>query len=140
MKLKNIKRIYLFSILFMVSSCAAQSIIYEPVGIMDKPLPTIEIYTKEKKKERNNVKVFIVNDKTFALLKKHISNNVIKSKVGEEYQYGSYKVSCTNGSEKIEYIIESKEASHIFFQQQLSIVKQDKQLYEQLNTLLMRLR
>ena len=137
---KKIRRIYLSSILLMISSCSAQSIIYEPLGIMDKPLPTIKIYTKAKKEEKNNIKYFIIDDKTLAILKSYISKNFIKSKIDREYQYGSYKITYVRGSEKIEYVIEPKQVSYIFFQQQLPLIYSNKELYEELNILLKRLK
>lgn len=140
MNLKKTRGIYLFFILLMISSCSAQSIIYEPLGIMDKPLPTIKIYTKVKKEENKNIKYFIVDDKTFALLKSYISKNFVKSKVDREYEYGSYKITYIRDSEKIEYVIEPKQVSYIFFQQQLPLVYSNKELYEELNTLLKRLK
>jgi hypothetical protein len=140
--MKKINFIFII-LLFIYSlvnvSCSAQKLVYEPIGESDKPLPTIQIITKED----NNLieKTFIVNKETFRILKKYVSNKLDKKQIpiNTGYEYGSYKIIYSNGSKRIEYIIDSRDKSRIFFQGQLELIKINPKLYKEIEVLIKRI-
>lgn len=140
MKKANFK-IIVFTLFFfsILTSCSSQKVVYEPLGIMDKPLPTIEIVAKQQL--NLNSKVFELDKKTFDLLEKYIKSkfNQNSAQVKMEYEYGTYKVIYSHGSKKIEYIAEAKEKSKEFFKGQLELVKSNQKLYKKIEELVKRL-
>ncbi|MGG9963502.1 hypothetical protein [Ferruginibacter sp. SUN106] len=140
MKKSNYKVIAFILFYFSVlSSCSSQKLVYEPLGIMDKPLPTIEIITKQYKDLNRNV--FTVDKKTFSLLLKYVRNKLNENpvQIKTDYEYGSYKIIYFWGSKKIEYIIESKEKSRMFFQGQLELINANTKFYKEIEILLARI-
>jgi len=141
MKTINLNRILFVTLCFLIlTSCSAQKLIYEPLGEMDKPLPTIEIDVNQLQKS-DNVKAFVLDTKTFNLLVNYTREQLGKSdNVKTEYEYGCYKVSYYVGSKKIDYILASKENSRNFFNGQKGIIISNQELYKELEVLLKRLK
>ncbi|MNQ28933.1 hypothetical protein D3C85_422330 [compost metagenome] len=135
-----ITRAFLFIFIFSLTSCSSQKMIYESIGIMDKPLPTIEITLIQNEKSDSD-RIFIVDKKTFELLKNYMYVQLDKKRAVTEndYEYGAYKISYYSGSKKTEYMLESKEQSIIFFSGQKRILKPEDELYKEIEVLLKRL-
>lgn len=122
-----------------VTSCFSQELVYEPIGISDKPLPIFRITTK---KHQASNDIYVIDKKTFSLLK----NNILGKKKQEIneftniFEYGSYKVTYTDNSKKITYyIIDSKQKSRLFFKEQLKQLKPSDKLYNDIEILLKRI-
>ncbi|MDR4953811.1 hypothetical protein REB14_16650 [Chryseobacterium sp. ES2] len=140
MKKKDFKPIMVFLFfLFALTSCASQELIYEPIGISDKPLPIFRITTKKHQDLNNDI--YVVDRSTFSLLKDGVLNkkNENTNKSDNIFEYGSYKITYLDNSKRRTYIIDSKQKSYIFFQEQLEQVKSNEKLYDRIKVLLKRM-
>lgn len=133
--------IYSLICLLIFTSCSAQKLVYEPLGEMDKPLPTIVIATTKIQKTTNE-KSFVVDKAVFQSLvkytKDHLGNKSNTTK--GNYEYGCYKITFYTGAEKTEYIIDSRTESWSFFNEQLLLVISNEDLHNELEVLLKRLK
>lgn len=125
--------------LSILTSCTSQKLVYEPIGIMDKPLPTIEIVLKNNQKSDND-KIFVIDKDTFEKLLNYIQNQFDEKSNKFEDEYGCYLITYHVGSKKYDYILNSKSKSVIFFSGQIDIIKSNKDLYQELEVLLKRLK
>lgn len=140
--MKKINFKFIILVLFYLltnTSCSGQKLVYESIGITDKPLPTINIVTS--KQDHLDSKTFIVDKMTFSRLEKYIKTKLSKKKGTNKYgyDYGSYKIIYSNGSRRTEYIIDSIDKSRSFFHEQLEIVSSNPELYSEIETLLKRI-
>lgn len=140
--LKTILRGLVIVFILFLTSCNSQSIIvFEPLGIMDKPLPTIKIFTKGQITENDSVKMFITDNSTVNSLKNYIENNLVKeiSKKEVEFEYGAYKVKVLEGNAETIYILKTRVDSYDFFKNQIRYIDSNNKLSNELKVLLKRL-
>lgn len=138
----NYLQVFLIILELTATSCSTQKIIYEPIGIMDKPLPTIEICLKHYKKSEND-KVYVLDKTSFNLL-----SNYLTEKLGDKnadnqskhYEYGCYKITYYVGRTKTDYILAKKNESYTFFDSQRDIIKSNDELKKEIEILLNRLK
>lgn len=141
--LKNtLKSLFKLFIILFLTSCSSQiRIIYEPIGIMDKPLPTIEIGQIVDNKEE--VSSFVTNKRIVNRLVNHIESSLTKELSEENelgYDYGAYKITVLKDDNKTVYILSSQRASYDFFKNQMELVGADSGIYKELETLIKRLK
>src|SRR5690606_1400640 len=140
--LKTILRGLVIVFILFLTSCNSQSIIvFEPLGIMDKPLPTIKIFTKGQITENDSVKMFVTDNSTVNSLKNYIENNLVKeiSKKEVEFEYGAYKVNVLEGNAETIYILKTRVDSYDFFKNQIRYIDSNNNLSNELKVLLKRL-
>lgn len=140
--LKTILRGLVIVFILFLTSCNSQSIIVlEPLGIMDKPLPTIKIFTKGQIIENDSVKMFITDKSTVNSLKNYIESNLVKeiSKKEVEFEYGAYKVKVLKGNAETIYILKTRVDSYDFFKNQIRYIDSNNKLSNELKVLLKRL-
>lgn len=145
---KFIKAAVSFVFVLGFAFCNAQSIMYEPYGPMDKPLPTIEIKIKDSDSlidfyriNHRNIYVQFIDKKDFRKLIKYVKqkDTDVKYILKHNYSYGTYKVTYTDGGNSFEYMIMPHEESGRFFAEQLYLVTSNRYLYEELQLLIQRL-
>lgn len=120
---------------FISISCKSQMIIiYEPVGLSDKPLP--KLYIQESCKD-DSVKCFNLDTESFELLRQYIKKYESLSAIvnGSEYPYGAYKVTLMDK----EFVLSDKKNSYLFFKNQLIFLQKNEALYKETKALLKRL-
>lgn len=127
--------------LLSMTSCSSQSIYYEPIGYSDKPLPSIELkMTKDSIADYRNIKrVFSVNVKEFERITCFIARNDLAEKKdgsNSEFPYGAYQLTIETG--KV-YLLPNKEASLIFFENQLKFIT-DSRIRQEFELIITRLR
>lgn len=140
--LKTILRGLVIVFILFLTSCNSQSIIVlEPLGIMDKPLPTIKIFTKGQIIENDSVKMFITDKSTVNSLKNYIESNLVKeiSKKEVEFEYGAYKVKVLKGNAETIYILKTRVDSYDFIKNQIRYIDSNNKLSNELKVLLKRL-
>jgi hypothetical protein len=129
--------ITLFMCAFPLNFSYAQELIFEPIGIMDKPMPIIKILTNFDALPDANT--FIVNEETFNELVKYTISNQTTNVINDEiYNFGTYKITYLTSLEKVEYIVTGDECID-FFRGQLGLVKAHNKLYDRIIIILKRL-
>jgi hypothetical protein len=124
----------------MITSCKVQKITYQPMGIMDKPLPQIFIGNKCEHSELN---CFILNKSDLDILIGFISENYSMAKldsVGITYPYGAYKIIIKEGHKQKYIILLNKKQSQAFFENQLPYLKNNEKLVKRILLLINRLK
>lgn len=140
----------LFLLVFLFTTVShSQSIVFEPVGDMDKPLPTISVYISDNQKpklfEENDEFAFsyFLEEKSFSILKKTIdyrkTNN--STNIDPNYDFGAYRIIYTeaNGKQTLDFILPSHKESYIFFKEILPLVSSNHYLHEKIEMLIQRL-
>jgi hypothetical protein len=138
------KSIFSICLIFIINSCASQCIIFRPIGVSDKPLPEFKISTNPNDSGRNE---YYLNLESFSLLnsniKKYIDNSdsIVTLSLGRFWRsdYGSYKITITTTKGNREYFMDDSKKSHVFFEEQLPIFKENNDLYIRILTLIRRL-
>jgi hypothetical protein len=138
-----------FTVVLVLSAvvCNSQSILYEPVGPMDKPLPAFEIKIRKNETLIDHYRphsfryITFIKKKDFRKLRKYIkyknTNDKYDPKFG--YPYGTYRITYTNGNSVIEYVILPDESSKLFFEEHLKFSASNQYLYDILQRLILRL-
>lgn len=139
--------IYIFFVISLTSPiCKSQVIIYEPIGIMDKPLAKIYIQTVCNTDNITNElqKCFVLD--TYSL--KSIAQSILKQQhthpdtfnAATEYPFGSYIVTLLSDGRKKQLLLLNKKTSHLFFKQQLAILPKNSNLYPEIQLIINRLK
>ena len=134
-----IKFLLLFNIV-MITSCNAQEITFQPMGIMDKPLPEIFIGNKCEHSELN---CFILNRSDLDILIGFISENYSMAKLDSveiTYPFGAYKIIIKEGHKQKYIILLNKKQSQAFFENQLPYLKNNEKLVKKILLLINRLK
>lgn len=142
MKTTTFKAYASFLIYFFIqTTCMAQKLVFEHVGISDKPLPTIEININKVEKSDFIYRTYVVDKKTFEIYENYTTSYFDKNALTKEvdYDYGTYKVTVYSNTKTTEYFLESKEKSYAFFKGFIEIVKSNDKLYKEIWYLLERL-
>lgn len=138
-KLKlNRKNYILFILIFIITEgvCLGQSIEYIPIGPIDKPFPTFFFSYKNKVLRKKHYEFFVFEHKyklsreKFDSLYKEINaslvkTNAVNAKDSLSDNYGSYKVVVKIGNRIEVFILNNKELSNQFFENQLIFFKDE---------------
>lgn len=144
------KIILLVQMLLLLSNCSSQTLIFRPYGIIDKPLPHIEIreIKNDLKKEfdlgKDGLKttyIFYVETSTFKLIQDAVVNydSKIKYNSNTNYEFGTYKILLKDSSQTLEYMLLANKNSFNLFKQILPLTKSNNRLQEEITLLLNRL-
>jgi len=141
--IKSNKIIILISklfVLFSLFSCSSQTvIIYESIGIMDKPLPHIEIgnYIGDNRE----IKYFVLDKQIINKLSRNIENNIdlLTTETATNREFGVYQITVLKAGEKKIYLLNSRKESLVFFRNQLKILKKDTEVYKEFELLIKRI-
>lgn len=129
--------ITLFMGAFSLNFSYAQELIFEPIGIMDKPMPIIKILTNLDALPEADT--FIVNEETFNELVKYTTSNQTTNVIDDEtYNFGAYRITYLTSLEKVEYIVTADKCID-FFRGQVGLVKAHNKLYDRIIVVLKRL-
>lgn len=133
--------VFLLICFFTFTSCSAQKLVFEHIGISDKPLPTIEININHVE-ESNIIHAFVVDRKTFELYENYTKTYFEKNIATDtlDYDYGTYKVTLYSDSKTTDYFLESKEKSYAFFNRFIEVVNLNEDPYKTIWYLLRRLK
>lgn len=120
-------------------SCKSQTLIlYESIGLMDKPLPEIRI--QEFCNEESNIKCFVLDKSNLKLLGQYIEKyKEVGHLHNNEYPYGAYKVILNTGKMEKKIVLPDKEEAYLFFKHQLELLQKNEKLYNEIKVLLKRL-
>lgn len=124
----------------MITSCKAQKITYQPMGIMDKPLPEIFLGNKC---EHTVLNCFILDRPDLDILIGFISENYSMAKLDSveiTYPYGAYKIIIKEGHTQKYIILKNKKESQLFFENQLPYLKNNEKLVKKILLLTNRLK
>lgn len=141
--IKSNKIIILISklfVLFSLLSCSSQNvIIYESIGIMDKPLPRIEIGNSIG--DNRETKYFVLDKQIINKLSINIENNIdlLTTETATNGEFGVYQVTILKDGVKKIYLLNSREESLVFFQNQLKILKEHTDVYKEFELLIKRI-
>ena len=139
------KSILSICLIFIINSCVSQRIIFSPIGDMDKPLPRFEISANPNDSGEN---AYYLSTEAFNLLnnniKIHLNNcdSLVTDTVRRFWHsasYGSYEIIISTKRDNKVYFLDSYKKSHLFFEEQLPIFKENNDLYVSITILLNRL-
>ena len=141
------KNIIIVIILLFTVSGFSQSIVFEPRGNMDKPLPTISLYISDNQKselfeERDEFAFFyFLEEKFFSVLKKAIDYRKTNNSTNVDSDFGAYRIIYTdaNGKQALDFMLSSHKESYIFFKEILPLVSSNHYLHEEIEVLIRRL-
>lgn len=147
---KLLNRILPIILISQGSVCYSQSIEYIPIGPVDKPMPTFFFSYKNKVLRKKQKEFFIyeykLSKEKFDSLCKNISTSLLKTNTLNTedsllYNYGAYKVIVKRENDADVFILNNKELSYRFFENQLIFFKDNVPVTEViLDSLLKRLK
>lgn len=140
MKVRFFLKYLLLLNVMMITSCKAQKITYQPIGIMDKPLPEIFIGNKCEEGELN---CFVLDEYDLQVLAEFITENypIVKmDSTNSTYPYGAYKIIIEAGNKDEYIILNNKKESQDFFENQLPYLQKNEKLVSKILALTIRLK
>src|SRR5690606_17510153 len=127
-------------ILLCLFSCTSQTaIIYEPIGIMDKPLPKIEIGNCIG--NDRETKYFVLDKQIIDKLSRSIEDNLSYTTTDTvaNREFGIYKITILKNGSKSVFLLKSRKESVVFFQNQLKILDNNTDVYKEFELLIKRI-
>jgi hypothetical protein len=129
----------LIMVIFTSSICKSQSIEFEPIGDIDKPLLSFCLGNIEKKAKKgcyqasiNVLQEIINNIKTSYPECNNSSTNTVN-------EFGSYRITVQDGVTKKQYIIKGKGRSCDLFANIIILLQNNIKLHNEINNLIKRL-
>lgn len=149
--MKNLIFIFIL-LLAYIGHC--QSIVFEPQGIMDKPMPLIELniihnsepykdFDSKKKEGQLPLYVFSINEITFSIILKNLKENKTNNNFNnsESNEFGTYRIIHidSGGNKTLDFILPSHKESYIFFKELLPLTSSNRHLYQKIESVAKRL-
>lgn len=149
---KQLQILLSFCLVVFVTISKAQTLTFHAYGAMDKPMPNIELITKNvdsltfkfEAVKRDNIVMYIyyVDTATFnsvynIVKEKELDSEVVDSnRYNSSYPFGSYRISYNEGEKSFEYMLVGQKKTYKFFKFLLAFTRSNAPLHHDLEDLL----